>query len=62
MRVLDNGFTGSFSVDPNVRYAQYPTLALLVEDETVVDNEVLETRWRVQDKLEERVERIFAAQ
>ena len=62
MRVLNNGFAGSFSVDPNVRYAQYPTLALPAEDETVVDDKVLETRWRVQDELEERVERIFAAQ
>ena len=62
MCVLDNGFAGSFSIDPNVRYAQYPTLALPAEDETIVDDEVLETRWRVQDELEERVECIFAMQ
>ena len=60
--MLDYDFTGSFSVDPDVWYTEYPTLALPAEDEAVFDDEVLVVRRRVQDDLEERVLRIFAAQ
>ena len=60
--MLDYDFTGLFSIDPDVWYTEYPTLALPAEDEAVFDDEVLVVRQRVQDDLEERVLCIFAMQ
>ena len=51
--MLDYNFTGSFSIDPNVWYTEYPTLTLPVEDKAIFDNEVLVVHWQVQDNLEE---------
>ena len=51
--MLDYDLTGSFSINPNVWYTEYLTLALPAEDEAVFDDEVLVVRRQVQDDLEE---------